>query len=148
MQIREDSDRHAQAILVCVIDDDLSVLRALRRLLVAEHLAVETFMSAEEFLISAHRSTARCLVLDVHLGGLGGLELQEQLAASGTRTPVVFITAYDEAAARERARKAGAVDYLRKPFDDAAILGAIARAITGSGGDWCPPGAAAQSGSP
>ena len=137
MQIRPDSDRHAQSILVCIVDDDLSVLRALRRLLVAEHLAVETFMSAEEFLTSAHRSRARCLVLDVHLGGVSGLELQEQLAAAGTRTPVVFITAYDEAGARERARKAGAVDYLRKPFDDAALLEAIARAITGAGAE--PP---------
>jgi len=148
MQTGPDADRDAQGMLVCIVDDDVSVLRALRRLLVAEHLAVETFMSAEEFLASAHRSSARCLVLDMQLGGVSGLELQAKLVASGTSTPVVFITAYDEAGMRERARKAGAVDYLRKPFDDVALLGAIARAITGVGGEWRPPGAAGQAGSP
>lgn len=115
--------------MICVIDDDASLLRALQRLLVAGGFSVETFGSAEDFLVSEHRSAADCLVLDVHLGGLGGFELQERLVAAGRRIPIVFITAYDDAVTRERARRAGAVDYLRKPFDDESLIGAINRAI-------------------
>ena len=118
--------------LICVIDDDRSVLRALRRLLWAEAFAVEAFGSAEEFLASEHRANARCLVLDVNLIGLSGLELQEQLLLTGASPPIVFITAYDDRVARDRACRAGAVDYLRKPFDDKALLDAINRAIRGS----------------
>jgi FixJ family two-component response regulator len=115
--------------MVCVVDDDDSVLRALRRLLNAIGFRVETFCSAEQFLGSEHRKRADCLVLDVHLRGLSGLDLQEQLAASGVSAPVVVITAYDEPAARERARRAGAVEYLRKPFDDESLIDAIHKAI-------------------
>ncbi len=118
--------------LICVIDDDRSVRRALRRLLWAEAFAVEVFGSAEEFLASEHRANARCLVLDVNLIGLSGLELQEQLLLTGASPPIVFITAYDDRVARDRACRAGAVDYLRKPFDDKALLDAINRAIRGS----------------
>jgi len=82
--------------MVCVVDDDDSLLRALRRLLDATGFRVETFSSAEEFLGSEHRARADCLVLDVHLGGLSGLDLQERLATSGVRTPVVIITAHDD----------------------------------------------------
>jgi FixJ family two-component response regulator len=115
--------------LVCVVDDDASILRALQRLLRSGNYAVRTFTSAEAFLASEYRPLAGCLVLDVHLGGLSGIELQEHLAASGMRTPVVFITAHDDAITRERAHRAGAVDYLRKPFDDVALLDAVNRAI-------------------
>lgn len=121
--------------LVCVVDDDVSVLRALRRLLRAGEFAVETFASAEAFLQSEHRTAARCVVLDIHLGNLTGFDVHERLAASGSRTPVVFITAHDDATTREQARRAGAVDYLRKPFDESAFLGAIARAIGEPQGD-------------
>jgi FixJ family two-component response regulator len=113
--------------VICVIDDDASLLRALQRLLVAGGFSVETFGSAEDFLVSKHRSTADCLVLDVHLGGLGGFELHDRLVAAGSRIPTVFITAYDDATTRARARRAG--DYLRKPFDDESLIGAIERAI-------------------
>jgi FixJ family two-component response regulator len=115
--------------MVCVVDDDDSLLRALRRLLDATGFRVETFPSAEAFLGSRHRAGADCLVLDVHLGGLSGLDLQEQLATSGVRTPVVIITAHDDAPTRERARRAGAIEYLRKPFDDDSLIAAIHRAI-------------------
>jgi FixJ family two-component response regulator len=114
--------------LVCVVDDDASILRALQRLLRSGNYAVRTFTSAEAFLASEYRPLAGCLVLDVHLGGLSGIELQEHLAASGTQTPVVFITAHDDALTRERAHRAGAIDYLRKPFDDVALLDAVNRA--------------------
>ena len=117
--------------LVCVVDDDLSILRAVQRLLRAGNYTVKTFASAESFLESDYGSIAGCLVLDVHLGGLSGVELHERLIASGVRTPVVFITAHDDTITRERARRAGAVDYLSKPFDDVALLRAVDRAIGG-----------------
>jgi FixJ family two-component response regulator len=115
--------------MVCVVDDDESILRALRRVLNAGGFRVETFTSAEQFLDSEHRARADCLVLDVHLGGLSGLDLQERLARSGASTPVVIITAYDDARTREQARQAGAIEYLRKPFDDDSLIDAIHKAI-------------------
>jgi len=118
--------------LICVVDDDVSILRALQRLLRSGNYAVQTFASAEAFLASEYRPIAHCLVLDVHLGGLSGIELQERLTASGGQTPVVFITAHDDAMTRERARRAGAIEYLRKPFDDGALLGAVSRALARS----------------
>lgn len=116
------------APIVCVVDDDVSLLRALRRLIGAGGFEVATFSSAEEMLDSSVRDRAACLVIDVHLGGLDGFELQERLAASGSKVPVLFITARDDAPTRERARRAGAA-YLRKPFDDESLLGAIKKAI-------------------
>ncbi len=114
--------------VVSVIDDDASLLRALRRLLEAGGFRVCTFSSAEEFLESA-KAAPDCLVLDVHLGGLSGLDLQERLIAAGRRIPVVFITAHDDAITRERAHRAGAVDYLRKPFNDESLIAGIKRAL-------------------
>ena len=110
--------------LVYVIDDDASLLRALRRLLGAGGFRVCTFSSAEEFLESAE-ATPACLVLDVHLGGLSGLDLQERLVAAGRRIPIVFITAHDDAVTR----RAGAIDYLRKPFNDDSLIAGIKRAL-------------------
>jgi len=115
--------------MVGVVDDDLSLRRALRRLLGSAGFGVTTFASAEEFLGSPERGGIACLVLDVHLGGESGLELQERLAAAGSRVPVLFITARDDAGTRERARRAGAADYLCKPFDEARFLDAIRRAL-------------------
>jgi len=115
--------------LVCVIDDDVSLLRALRRLLGAGGFQVKTFSSAEDFLDCRNPRTPGCLVLDVHLGGLSGFELHERLVAVGRRIPVVFITAHDDAATRDRARRAGAVEYLRKPFDDESLIAGIIRAL-------------------
>ena len=128
---QDSEDRPAPAAapaLVYVIDDDASLLRALRRLLAAGGFRVRTFSSAEEFLESA-AATPACLVLDVHLGGLSGIDLQERLLAAGQRIPVVFITAHDDPVTRERARRAGAVDYLRKPFNDESLIAGIKRAL-------------------
>jgi FixJ family two-component response regulator len=115
--------------MICVVDDDESILRALRRLLGATGFRVETFSSADEFLASEHRGRADCLILDVHLRGLSGLDLQERLARSGRHTPVVIITAHDDRPTRERARRAGAAAYLAKPFDDDSLIAAIQKAI-------------------
>jgi len=114
--------------LVSVVDDDASLLRALGRLLRAAGFTVEAFTSAEQFLDSQHRVPPRCVVLDVRLSGMTGFELHERLLAAGTPPPVIFITAHDDAATRERARRAGAVQYLRKPFEDEALIEAIHRA--------------------
>jgi FixJ family two-component response regulator len=115
--------------VVCVVDDDASLLRALRRLLRAGGFHVEAFASAEAFLEWGHRERADCLVLDVRLDGMSGVELQERLVAAGSKVPVVFMTGHDDPRARERARRAGAVGYLRKPFDDESLIGAVNRAI-------------------
>jgi FixJ family two-component response regulator len=123
-------DRHAYIVspLVCVVDDDPSLLRALGRLLRAAGFTVQAFGSAEEFLETKHPVPPRCLVLDVRLGGMSGFELHDRLVAAGTAPPVVFITAHDDPVTRERARRAGAVQYLRKPFEEAALVDALYRA--------------------
>jgi len=110
-----------------VVEDDPSVCRALARLLRTEGMAVETFASAEEFL--AHGGLGPgCLILDIRLPGLSGLELFRELAHRGRALPAVFITAYDDPALREQALRAGAVDFLLKPFQEEALLAAVARA--------------------
>ena len=123
-------DRHPYSVspLVCVVDDDESLLRALGRLLRAAGFAVEAFASAEEFLEANHRVPPRCLVLDVRLSGMSGFELHDELRSAGISPPVVFITAHDDPATRERARRAGAVQYLRKPFEESALIDALYRA--------------------
>ena len=114
---------------VGVVDDDASILRALRRLLQAAGFSVETFGSAAEVLSSSHLPRINCLVLDIHLGDLSGFDVHERLPDTLLPIPIIFITAHDTALTRERARLAGAVDYLRKPFDEKALIGAIDRAL-------------------
>jgi FixJ family two-component response regulator len=125
-------DRHPCTVdpLVWIVDDDRSLLRALGRLLRTAGFTVEVFASAEEFLEAKHRASPCCLVLDVRLGGMSGFQLYEALLASGASPPVVFITAHDDADTRDRARRTGAVQYLRKPFEDAALIDALCRATT------------------
>ena len=115
--------------VVCVIDDDTSLLRALRLLLRSAGFTVAAFGSAEEFLLASHTRMPSCLVLDVHLGRLSGFDLLDRLAATGSRIPTIFITAHDDAATRERARRAGAIGYLRKPFDDGALIASVEQAL-------------------
>jgi len=94
--------------------------------------AVEAFASAEEFLKSDHLHKTRCLILDVRMPGMNGLELQRRLAAGPHKIPVIFITAHGDAAARSQALKDGAVDYLFKPFREEALLDAIHAALNSS----------------
>jgi FixJ family two-component response regulator len=110
---------------IVVVDDNASMRGAIKRLLNAAGFKVNTFESAEELLQTDVAREAACLVLDVHLPGLSGFELNQQLVGSGVRLPVVFITAYDEPAARNNAEKAGAVAYLIKPFPGRKLLHAI-----------------------
>jgi len=115
---------------VVVVDDDLSVRRALQRLIRSAGFSVETFASGQEFLDSDPGGASRRVVLDIHLGGMSGLEVQERLAARGVRMPVIVITAHDDARTRARVESLGAVAYLRKPFDDEVLLDAIRKAVT------------------
>jgi FixJ family two-component response regulator len=112
-----------------IVDDDPSLRRALERLLRAAGFTVRTFDSAEALLGADMLDRINCLILDVHLGGLNGFELQERVAATHPGMPTIFITAFDDAPTRERARQAGAVDYLHKPFRERALLAAINRAL-------------------
>ena len=116
--------------LVTVVDDDPAMLKALERLLGAKGFDVEAFASAEAFLASGTAAKAACLILDIHLGGMSGIELRHRLAASGSRLPVIFITALDDEATRKAAMEAGCVALLRKPFLSRLLLNAIEKAAT------------------
>jgi FixJ family two-component response regulator len=114
-----------KAFTVYVVDDDESIRRALKRLLKSVGYDALTFESAEDFLDSASRLSEGCLVLDIRLPGMTGLELQEKLASLGAKYPVIIMTAHENPQWRERAEKAGAIAYLRKPFGDQSLLDAI-----------------------
>ena len=118
------------ALRISVVDDDAS---ALRRLLKTAGYTVDTFQSAEEFLARGRTPLPDCLVLDVHLGGPGGFDLDDRLAASHQRIATVFITAHDDPVTRQRATRGGAAEFLRKPFDDEVLLHAIRSAVARSG---------------
>ena len=113
---------------ISVIDDDESVRLAVGRLLESVGLHAELFASAEEFLRSGHLPGTECLILDVRMAGMSGVELQEQLLASDTPVPIIFITAHGDVTTRARALERGAVAFLRKPFSEKALLDAIAKA--------------------
>ena len=122
--------------MISIVDDDRSVRRALRRLIGSAGYLVETFASAPEFLRSAPSARTACLVLDIYLEGMNGFELQQQLVADQVAIPIIFMTAHDDAATRERIRRSGAAGYLGKPFDGQALLDAIHR-IAGPGAAGC-----------
>jgi len=115
---------------VSVVDDDASMRQALGGLLRSAGFQSQAFASAEEFLESGRLADTACLVLDVRMAEINGLELQEQLLASGWAIPIVFITAHCGEDARSLALERGAIDFLRKPFSDQALLDAIAKALT------------------
>ncbi len=110
---------------VLVVDDDASVRVALQRLIRSAGLVAETFASAEDLLETWSSDTSGCLIVDVQMPGLSGLELQIELAALGSTVPIIFITAHDDPNARSRALNGGAADFLEKPFDDDELIAAI-----------------------
>ena len=115
--------------IVFVVDDDLSVREGLERLLRAVGRKVETFASAQEFLAHRIENIPSCLVLDVGLPGLSGLDLQKQIADANRTTPIVFITGQKDVPTSVRAMKAGAVEFLVKPFSEQDLLDAIEQAL-------------------
>ena len=114
---------------VFVVDDDVSIRESLELLLRHEGLNVETFVSAREFLAHPRANVASCLVLDYSLPGLNGLELQKRIAVERHEMPIIFITAHGDIPMSVQAMKAGAVEFLTKPYSDAALLKAIHNAV-------------------
>ena len=111
--------------MIAIVDDDESVCRAVKRLVRSLGMEADTFASGQEFidLIEAMPShQIDCVVLDVQMPGLNGLDVQERLHRGGNRLPIIFITAHDEVNVRERALTAGAVAFLRKPFNDELLI--------------------------
>jgi len=117
------------APIVFVVDDDVSVRESLELLIRHEGLEVETFTSAQEFLDRPATSTPGCLILDISLPGLNGLDLQKRVAVERPDMPIIFITGHGDIPMTVQAMKAGAVEFLTKPFSDEVLLGAIRAAV-------------------
>ncbi len=115
--------------LVAIVDDDESVQSALQDLIESDGLSALCFSSAEQFLGSEARGKAACLIADIRMSGMSGLELQAKLKAERCRIPIIFITAHGDAEMRTRAIRDGAVEFLSKPFDDAVILEVVHSAL-------------------
>ncbi len=115
--------------VVFVVDDDSSIREAIKSLVSLVGLRVETFGTAPEFLRSKRPNLPGCMVLDVELPGLSGLDLQRELAAHGIKLPIIFITGYGDIPMSVRAMKAGATEFLTKPFRDQDLLDAIQQAL-------------------
>jgi len=114
---------------IFIVDDDSSVREALSNLLAAVGLHSEAFASADEFRHATRPNAPSCLLLDVRLPGLSGLEFQDELRKSGIRIPIVFVTAHGDVPMTSRAMKAGAVDFLTKPFQKHELLTAVRQAL-------------------
>lgn len=115
--------------VVAVIDDDESIRTALKELLRSVGLPVQAFASAEDFLKSSQQQRTGCLIVDIHMPGMSGLELQAKLNADRYRIPTIFITAHGDEKLRMQALRAGAVEFVTKPFDDEALLEAVRAAL-------------------
>ena len=115
--------------LVAIVDDDKSVLTALEDLVESEGLSTLCFGSAEEFLNSGAQRRAACLIADIRMPGISGLELQAKLKAEQCQIPIIFITAHGDAKMRIQAMRDGAVEFLTKPFDNAVLLETVHAAL-------------------
>ena len=115
--------------LVAILDDDDSVRTALQGLLKAVDLPAQAFATAEEFLKSGQQHQIACLIADIRMPGMSGLELQAKLKAERCRIPIIFITAHGDAKMRMQALRAGAVEFLEKPFDDQVLLESVRAAL-------------------
>jgi FixJ family two-component response regulator len=126
--------------LIAVVDDDESVRRSTRLLVESFGFRAAVFKSAEGFLKSSQVHDNSCLILDIQMPGMDGLQLQSHLAARGCGIPIIFITAYDDKESRKRAMQAGAVAFLGKPFSDEQLLQTIRSALRhGEGGTKTAP---------
>jgi FixJ family two-component response regulator len=118
--------------LIAVVDDDESARSAIHGVLRSVGLKPRSFASAEEFLASGQQSETACLITDIRMPGMSGLELQARLAEEGCRIPVIFVTAYGDTRMRTQAMKGGAIVFLGKPFDDNVLLESIRMALEAS----------------
>jgi FixJ family two-component response regulator len=119
---------------IAIVDDDASVCKAVKRLICSAGMNATAFISTDDFLAAIENQEPDCLVLDVKMPGINGLDLQDRLVAAGSRLPIVFITADESLEARERALRGGAIAFLRKPYDHQSLLEAIWSALRQSGG--------------
>ena len=115
--------------LVAIVDDDDLFRRSIERLVRAAGFRVEAFGSAEEFLERGSLDRTACAILDMRLPGMNGLDLQQRLITTSRPMPIVFVSAHDEAVMRANAFKAGAIAFLKKPFDNITLLNALQRAL-------------------
>jgi FixJ family two-component response regulator len=114
---------------IAIVDDDESVQSALQDLIEADGLSAKCFGSAEEFLESGLQHRTACLISDLRMPGMSGLELQARLKADGYKTPIIFITAHGDARVRIQAMREGAAEFLMKPFDDQVLLNRVRAAL-------------------
>jgi FixJ family two-component response regulator len=121
------NDRNAK--FIAIVDDDESVQSALQDLMEADGLLARCFGSAEEFLESGLRHRAACLIVDIRMPGMSGLELQARLKADRFNTPIIFITAHGDTRVRMQAMREGAAEFLVKPFDDQVLLNRVRAAL-------------------
>ena len=126
-------------IQVYVVDDDMSAREGMARLIRSAGLIAKTFVSGEEFLAAARSKVPDCLILDVNLPGLTGLDLQEEIAKWNAEIPIIFVTGHGDIPMTVRAVKAGAVNFLTKPFDDEELLKAIRQYSKSHSGEFSPP---------
>jgi len=114
---------------IAIVDDDESVQSALQDLIEADGLSAKCFGSAEEFLESGLQHRTACLISDLRMPGMSGLELQARLKADGYKTPIIFLTAHGDARVRIQAMREGAAEFLMKPFDDQVLLNRVRAAL-------------------
>ena len=122
-------DTRGKTRLVAIVDDDDSMRSALHGLLQSADLQAQAFASAEEFLNSGQQHQISCLIVDIRMPGMSGLELQAQLNADRCRIPIIFITAHGDEKMRMQALRAGAVEFMAKPFNDEALLESVRAAL-------------------
>jgi len=124
-------DNNPSAPMIAIIDDDPSVREATDELMKTLGYRAATFASAEDFLQSEQMNDASCLITDVQMPGLSGIELQSALIAQGISTPMIFVTAFPEERTRKRALEAGAIGFLSKPFDEERLIAHLETALQG-----------------
>jgi FixJ family two-component response regulator len=124
--------KRSEKALICVVDDDFLMQESTTRLLRSFKFNVKALASAEEFLNSDYLAEAACLILDLRLPGISGLELQRQLISQNRRMPIIFVTAHGDETERTRALEAGAIAFLYKPFYEHDLLNAINSALENS----------------
>ena len=122
-------DVHRKTQLIAIVDDDESARSAIHGVLKSVGLKARSFASAEEFLASGQQSETACLITDIRMPGMSGLELQATLAEQDCRIPIIFITSYGDTRTRTQAMRGGAVGFLGKPFDDKVLLESVRSAL-------------------
>jgi FixJ family two-component response regulator len=123
----------SKVAVISIVDDDESVREAMKGLVRSLGYRAAAFASAQEYLRSDRLTDTSCLIVDVQMPGMSGVELQERLIAGGRRTPIIFVTGFPEAKIRARVLRAGAFGYLSKPFDDESLIACLDRALFGTG---------------